>query len=460
MSKLGPNVLAGGNFDAERLKAFIIGIKAPFTLVMNNASFARELVGITKPIYRRWPDDNYSHQEDPTARMLSMAQDTGFDPGVLLYNQNEPSQDATCHEWDADCVVATEALGVGVVVNNSGFGGPQQNEIESPKFLELLRVIAYSNERRRAAGIELAYLGLHEYAQYHDWRFDNLDGHLDLPPVSYDPLTGNNWLIARYLKILEVCDKFGIEHPPIIITEHGYDGYTQWDHGWNAAEQVPEETYAQDLLDMQVQVYNRDEIKGVLIFTWASDDGNWTTFDIREAYAFQNYLIEHTEETQVSVTVHTTVSKRDDASLTGTKLGNFEAGSYPYLEFSELITSDGYYWRKFSDGTDTWYSAVGVTAGGYISVVGDATLSLEVPDPTDWESAIDAVNASIAAVQSEVDALWEVVGDMSTTADEVRINRLEAVMQEVINKMKTIATSIVGWASEAQDEFNDYDPFE
>lgn len=450
MHKLGLNILGDGNFLAGKATSTVQRWHSPFTLVMNNYDYAASLKPFTTVIHRHWPDDNAGHHTTPAERYHTLRHTSSFDNDVILYTQNEPKADRVSAQFDISMVRLTEADGVGCVVGNYGYGGPEDTELEGA-LLPLLRELAASNKRRRAAGKPLAYLGVHEYYDFHDWRFQ---GFWKGEYWDVDPLAGNYWLIGRFHRILWVCDKYGIEYPPILVTEHGSDSNRdeKW-HGWLAGAALSQEKYAKDLLDMQRLVYNHPAIHGVLIFTWGE---NWDTFDIRSADRLIGLLAQ--EAGTMEVVVNVGLIKRDAPG--GAKVGSWAAGTYGGVTYSAPVTVGGYVWREFTLAGESWFSATGPVGEPNQWVILPDTGPVEPPPSSDpdliaLEARIQGVEEAIEAlqVQPNVQELEERVGALEA---DVAYNQGDIVLiEEGLHNVRSILYNVFGaiiaWASEARD---------
>lgn len=478
MHKLGLNILGDANFLGEKAHSVVRAWRSPFTLVMNNYDYAATLKGDTTPIHRHWQDDNISHITTPAQRYHTLRSTSSYDNGVILYTQNEPSADIISATWEAEIVRLSEADGVGVVVGNFGYGGPEDWEVEN-NLLPLLREIAASNKRRRAAGKPLAYWGVHEYYDFHDWRYI---GPYKGRDWNVDPLTGNTWLIGRFLRTLAICDKYGIEHPPILVTEHGSDSNRDdaW-HGWRAGVGLSQEVYAKHLLDMQRLVYNHPAIKGVLIFTWGE---NWDTFDIRDASVLHSAVaaaqgsaepppVEPPVEPPAPgddnvIKVKVNVVKRQAPG--GDAIGTWVVGEYP-TAISGIAQSDGkHVWRSFRLGDEFWFSATGPVENPTQWIEGATDPVVEpppvVPPPlVDDElvnDALMALDARIRGVEDAIEALKvsaSVDGyrtrleaaEQALSAAEVDVDNLRGEVSGLRAILNNTFGAIIMWASEGRD---------
>lgn len=382
---IGPNTLAGGNYNEAWFLEVLRELRPRAVLIMNNSDLALR-VQAEFPwmlvIYRHWPDDNAQDKYPDAEAWLLQVGSYVPDPRIVLYAGNEPRYDQSLTAWTVAALRAADKHGRRLVVVNAGMGGPEYED-----WLGVLRPILTglhdANRRRAALGQQRHLLGVHEYFDFHD----------PFKP-GWNPLDGEYWLIGRFNFILRACDTLRLDRPPIVVTEWGSDSLKAEYHGWRAGAGIPPLRYAGFLTRMAETVYRVREIVALLIFAWASD-GTWETFDIRNRDLLAALIgwarkeqEPMTEMVAMQVTVHAPRGVRKRLTPAGTVLGGemVEDGEYLVSDTAVEAALDNtvYLWRRFEKAGASWWSATGSKNNPeeYISVkVKQAPLPEEPEDP-------------------------------------------------------------------------------
>jgi len=446
MSGIGLNILAGGAYDELRLLDWLDRARPPAGVVMNNGALAGRLATRYPEmlvVYRHWPDDNASAVAMPEERWRLLTAFAPQLPGVALYTQNEPSYTAECAAWEVDLIARADREGRRLVVLNAGMGGPEDEHWEGA-LLPLLQALADSAARRAARGLPPHVLGLHEYFDFHAWR-----------APGYDPLAGETWLIGRFRRLLAACDRLGISHPPVLITEHGADSLRSEYHGWRAGAGLGEADYATQLIDMDRLVYApAPEVIGQCVFCWTASDGGWETYNVKDAPELLETLARYEGEKHMTGTTRMTVqvivsglAKRSLPGTTAATLGVFEPGTYT-LEVGAPIVANGYRWRYFRAGESAWYSATGPVADpeGWVKLE-----PLAEPEPApEPESEAPPVPEEPPAAEPEAgeEAQDTLARLAALEAETQALRRDVAELRAVLRRQYLAAMS---WLSEAAD---------
>ena len=362
MSKIGMNINGGGAYDEPRLLHYLDRWQPPVCVLMDNSDLAlrlQERYPDMTLIWRRLPDADLHKSTDAAAHVRLMASYVP-DPRIVLYLINEPPADEAMAAWTLAALDEADRIGRRLCVGNFGYGGPEDAQWEGA----LLPVLA------RIGGTQ-HIMGLHEYWDFHDWRFV---GEYKGEPWNVDPLTGNNWMIGRFKRMFGICDRHSIPRPLVAITEHGSDSNRddKW-HGWKAGAGLSEENYAEQTIDIDRLVYQpAPEILGSCLFMWTPSNDKWNdTFGYKDATAFLDAVAAYAEDSRgenresmelMTVTVTTDVRRREGTGTSARQLpGDFGAGRYT-LHASASVMADGYVWRQFDDGGLIWWSATGPVA--------------------------------------------------------------------------------------------------
>jgi hypothetical protein len=313
------NVLAGsGNYDHSALYNFVDQIRPRSILIMDNPGLAMDLqynFPEMRVLYRNWGingDDNSSRRFDPVARFYKLAGDVP-DGRIGLVFDNEPSYDKQTADYHIKGMEVADKEGRWIGALGTGMGGPEPQEWESlmlvshamysgepnkrqaemlkarlvetitattTRLAPFLQAYDASNKKRIERGLMPHVILLHEYFDFHN----------PYKP-GWNPYEGDNWLIGRFLFLLQACQKMGLDKPVIMISEHGSDSLQSEYHGWLAGKGISEELYASYLTDLMRGIYEPFCELGQAIFTWCPDD-QWETFNIKNAKRLQQLLIE------------------------------------------------------------------------------------------------------------------------------------------------------------------------
>ena len=440
------NLLAGGNFDAPRVRAFVAAIRPRSLLVMNNSDFALEMqrdFPAMRVLYRRWPDDNSATKYDPIARYWQLAGDVP-DKRIGLVFDNEPAYNQATAEYHMAGMELATQEGRWLGALGAGMGGPEKYEWETlmanahamyagkqisgddvelkaliQERLEeqqtylapMLRKMDYLNKLHQQQGRMPHVILLHEYFDFHDpWK------------SGWNPLEGDTWLIGRFHFLYNACLEMGLEMPPIAITEHGSDSLVDRYHGWLAGEGIGEVQYARYLTDMNELVYSPFCDLGQFIFCWAADH-EWKTFNIKNATTLQNLLIEDArlwhEQHQEEPPVNTYVLKRVTCTTDGLA---FRAGpglTYEVLArlvkdkpFNALVgetrvEADDYVWVELISqptGETGWCAEAWLT---FSEAIPDpqAEIALLQQKLSEALTTIEAQNEQLVSVRQELDEM-------------------------------------------------------
>jgi hypothetical protein len=475
--KIGLNILGGGNYNEPALLAWLDRALPSACVVMDNSDLALRLQARYPDmmvIYRAWPDDNIPTIHIDAWAWVEWIASYVPDERILLYAGNEPSADERLADWTIDAMSHADTIGRRLIGPNPGMGGPEDWEwrtiMPQPALsiemhlAELRRIrdtdyqalkpylmaLHVSNRWRKTNGLEPHVVGVHEYFDFHDWRYPG-----------YDPLAGQNWLIGRFRRMWDACDEMGLDRPPVLITEHGSDSLSAPYHGWLAGDAISQPDYAAALMDMDTQVYNDPLVLGQTIFCWNGHDTGWSTFDISNAPTLLDTLAAYAEAqreaggdedmdiewTQRRVIVTTPVNRRVSYGTTARLLnGQMAVGDY-VLDVGLQLDDGGYTWHQFRDGTGfTWWSASGhsATPNEWMTVT-DYAPPVEPPDepPVDppddpqeppfdaalfvlqWQTFLDAMNKVLQAFTVAITAQQATLRTM-----QGEVNQVRAILQE------------------------------
>lgn len=226
----------------------------PDSMVFFYADRARAS-GVRYPIYRDWTQgsDGYDlHLRTDPLVWYTAARDTLRRRDCVLQTGNEPTQDwAALAAWTCKIIEAANQDGQVLGVCAFPTCHPDKAAWAGPLFpiLQALQGTAH-------------YLLFHDYVLYSD----------------------NPGCVGTFQAAYAVCDEHGLQRPPVIISEYGYDL-----PGVRQVTGHTDEERAATLAHLWNTLYAPAGVKSACLYAWG-DDGDWSDYDMSVMGAFLTAL--------------------------------------------------------------------------------------------------------------------------------------------------------------------------
>lgn len=438
------------NFMTDQERAYAvqhverINPPPPVLKVMDDVPFARYLrsrprLKNTRIIYRKYfagGDDNAQDKVSPEQWLATYAADIAPNEGIYYYANNEPGTQQKTWDWLYNVADLTRRAGGRVVLGNWSVGVPEPTDWA--RGVPLLRLIAQYPS-------QLA-MGVHEYIPTL-WQYAPV-----IPNPAQWPLkvVGAGDLLGRYRHMLKFCDAQGIPHPPLFITETGFDrvhAVGQWQQGLKRAADcdivgplwcnVPqwEEWIRQYNFPQSWQVYAAAQlfavhqaiwrhdtaVIGFTQFAWGTRKGSaWEGFDVKNLFEYHRYIEQKDWSRPVSSnpiipgTVLETrravidpaaglnfVNIREAPAVSARDMGDVRDGDLFGVYTDSSATANGYTWRRVTLG--------GGVSGWVANVPGFTWQDSTTTPPVDPRLQ-KAVEALMAIRELADNALSEILG--------------------------------------------------